>query len=191
MRLSQLLCVALLIGLAAMVAVADPADPTVIINQHNDPTCGTGVVCVADLGNFSLTIPAGQQTFSEILQYTGTNSVTSLDLLFVNPINPISCQSDIFAICSSLPEIFGGQPALLVIFSGSGPCQFNGVNNPPATCPGVINPGDALDFDVVGAFSQAQTVSFVPEPGTLLLVLAGLGPAIAFGSKRWGLRRSA
>jgi hypothetical protein len=190
MKLTQILSVAVLIGLTATVATASPVDPTVVINQHVDPTCGDGVVCVSDLSNFSLSVPAG--AFATILDYTGDTSVTELQLLFVNPQASISCQTDIFQLCSSLPEIVGGQPALLLLLTGSGPCESNGVNDPAAFCPGVINPGDSLDFAVLTpGFGQAQTVSFVPEPGTLVLLLGGLGPAIAFGKKHWGSKRSA
>jgi hypothetical protein len=188
MMLTRIACMALLIGLAATVAMASPVDPTVVINQHNDPACGDGVVCVSDLSNFSLSVPAG--AFATVLDYTGDTSVTELQLLFVNPQASISCQTDIFQLCSSLPEIVGGEPALLLLLTGAGPCESNGVNSPAAFCPGVINPGDSLDFAVLSpGFGQAQTVSFVPEPSTLLLFLGGLGPAIAIGRKRWGMKR--
>lgn len=189
MKVCRLACVALLVGLVATVTLASPVDPTVVINKHNDPSCGDGVVCVNNLSNFSLSVPAG--AFDAVLQYTGSNAVTELQLLFVNPQASISCQTDIFQLCSSLPETVGGQPALLLLLTGSGPCESNGGNNPAAFCPGVINPGDSLDFAVLApGFGHAQTVSFVPEPSTLVLLLGGLGPAIAFGKKRWGSKRA-
>ena len=59
----------------------------------------------------------------------------------------------------------------------SGPCR----NNTPAggDCPGFLSAGDTFGV-----------VLDPPEPASILLLLAGLIPALGFGTKRWALNRS-
>jgi hypothetical protein len=171
MKLAKVACVALLLALSAAVARADGADPTVVINHGPDPTvCPAGDVCVSDLSDASVSLPEGP--FSITIDYTGTAAISGLDMLFVNPGASISCQTDIFKTCSSLPEIVGGLPALLLELGGAGPCMSNG-DNPPTTCPGVISAGELLTLSSPQGFATPKTVSFVPEPGSLMLLLNG------------------
>jgi hypothetical protein len=195
MKVSFLLALMVLIGVSAVPAMADGSgstgDPTIIMNkQATDPPCvpTAGLVCVDSFSDLSLTVPAG--AFSLTLDYTGLTDVDEVEMLFVNPGASITCQTDIFQTCSSLPEVQNGLPALLLDLFGSGPCQSNGANNPAETCSGVIQTGDLITFSSPDGFSHSQVISFTPEPGTLLLLGSGLTLLGRFSRKR-GLKRPA
>lgn len=173
MKVYRWLLVGLFVALGAGIAKAQ-ADPTFKINQPpSDPTCdNVTVFCVSNLGNFSLSIPAGP--FSDTLVYTGSVDVFGLEILFPDGnLEGIAVQSNIFADVTSAPEIINGQLYELFSLTGSGPCQYNGVNNPPATCPGVITPNEQITFSSADN-TTAETIAFTPEPETLGLMAIGL-----------------
>ena len=194
MRFSRIIWLVILIGFSAVAAKADGAggDPTIAINMKGSGgDCPVGVVCFENANSFSVTLPAGAGA-SVTLEYTPldpSDVVAAIQLLFINPPS-ISCQTDIFAMCSSTPEVVNGQPALLLDLFGSGPCQSNGANNPPATCPGNITNGEQITLSSPDGFSSAETISFVPAPETNLLVLSGCVIFFLLGRKRLGAHLS-
>lgn len=173
MKVYRWLLVGLFVVLVAGIANAQ-GDPTFQINSKTDPTCdNVTVFCISNLGNASLTIPAGP--FSDTIVYTGQSQVDGLQLLFPDSaLVGIAVQSDIFANVTSAPELINGQLFILFSLTGSGPCNYNGVNNPPATCPGVITSGEAFTFSSPDGFSTPETIEFTPEPETLGLMAIGL-----------------
>lgn len=173
MKFYRWLIIALLALAGAGLASAQ-GDPTFQINTRPDPTCdNVTVFCISNLGAASLTIPAGP--FSDTIIYTGENQVNSLELLFPDPnLVGIAVQSNIFANVTSAPELLNNQLFLLFTLTGSGPCLYNGVNDPPATCSGVILSGDSITFSSPDGFSTPETIAFTPEPETLGLMAIGL-----------------
>jgi len=186
MKFYRWLMVAALAASFAGVAMADSGggDPTFQIQRPPiDPTCTptANLYCVSDLTNFQLTLPAG--AFSDTLVYTGSTAVTGLEILFPDSnLTMIAVQSNLFANVTSAPELINGQLFLLFTLTGSGPCQYNGVNNPPQTCPGVINPGDQFIFSSNDGFSSPTTIAFTPEPESFGLMAIGI---LAIVSRRF------
>ncbi|HTV57448.1 MAG TPA: PEP-CTERM sorting domain-containing protein [Verrucomicrobiae bacterium] len=182
MKLFRWLLVAAIIVVGAGIAKADGGDPTFKINDpDNTPTCDNiTVFCISNFSNSSLSIPAG--AFSDTLVYTGTSDVTALEILFSDTdLEGIAVQSNIFANVTSAPELLNNQLYELFTLSGSGPCMYNGVNDPPATCSGIISTGDVITFSTADGFATGQTITFTPEPETLGLMAIGL---IALLSRR-------
>lgn len=174
MKAYRWLIVGLFVVLGAGIAHAQ-ADPTFQVNKPpSDPTCdNVTVFCISNLGNASLTIPAGP--FSDTIVYTGSSQVYGLELLFPDSdLVGIAVQSNIFANVTSAPEIINGQLFLLFSLTGSGPCMYNGVNDPPATCSGVITTDEQITFSSPDGFSTPETIAFTPEPETLGLMAIGL-----------------
>jgi len=189
MRFSRMIWLVILIGFSAAVVKADGAgaDPTIVLNLKGvGGDCPAGVICFENPSSgFNVTLPAGANA-SLTLEYTPldpSDVVTSIELLFVNP-PAISCQTNVFATCSSTAEVVNGQPALLLNLSGAGPCMSNGVNNPAATCPGDIVNGEQITLSSPDGFSSPETISFVPAPETNLLVLSGCVIFFLLGRKR-------
>ena len=186
MKFYRWLVVAVLAASFAGVAMADSGggDPTFQINKPpTDPTCtpSANLYCVSNLSDFQLTLPAG--AFSDTLVYTGSTTVSGLEILFPDSNGvQIAVQSDIFANVTAAPELINGQLYLLYILTGSGPCMYNGVNNPPATCSGVINPGDQFVFSSPDGFTTPTTITFTPEPESLGLMAIGI---LAIVSRRF------
>jgi len=195
MRFTRVVLLVILIGFCAAVTNADGTgtDPTIVINQKGaGGDCPAGVVCFESASGFSVTLPAGANA-SVTLEYTPLDPgdvVSEIQLLFINP-PAITCQTDVFATCSSAVEIVNGQPALLLDLIGGGPCMSNGVNNPAATCPGDITNGEQITLSSPDGFAAAETVSFVPAPETNLLVLSGCVIFFLLGRKRLGAHLSA
>lgn len=160
---------------------ASGVDPTIIINNTpHDATDFNG-------GTLNTTIVNGTLNFL----YTGAVPLTSLTISFkITTFESFSCFSDIFVDCS-----IGFNPITDFIsfdFSGGpGTCLHN--NPPGGTCPGEILPdtGFSIAGSGFGANGQNVTISGTPEPGTLLLLLSGLGPVIGFSRRRWGSRSAA
>jgi hypothetical protein len=174
MKFWRVLAVVAVIAMGASVAKADE-DPTFKINKGGD------AVPVSDLSDFSVSIPDQQFSFS--FQYTGEATISELELLFVPvPGQSISIQSDIFASVSETVE----NGDLLFILTGSGPCMANGVNIPPADCVGFIGTGDIFTLSGPGFApgTPTQTLTFVPEPGAILLSITGLVMMLGVGIVR-------
>jgi hypothetical protein len=189
MKVSFLVALMVLIGFSAVPAMADGTnggDPTIIMGK-NDPPCGTATF--GDASNFTFTLAAGAGA-CENFDYTGVD-VKSLEMLIVSP-DAIECFTDIFQSCTAQPELVNGQLATLLNLFGAGPCLNNGANNPAETCIGDLGPNGVTGFTISSpdGFSGPQTISFTPEPGTLLLLGSGLTLLGRFSRKR-GLKRAA
>jgi hypothetical protein len=191
MKLSRLL---LVVAMAAMsmpmlsaVAKADGlADPRIIVDGPGDPAVYDGA------GPLDLTFSATGFDLGFIYQPDGSSpsdpSGPNLNSLVIDlsevPVGDVfQCNSDIWVECS-LGVIGVDQDGTLVyaisfddLFPGTntpgegGPCQ----NNTPAggTCPGFLAPEQTFDAALI-----------TPEPSTVLLLVGGLIPLVAFGRKR-------
>jgi hypothetical protein len=172
-RLSMwLLLMGLVAGMSAAVAKADgaPDDPDVTIHK-----CAVGTVC--DLGSFTGTsdqdpIIVTDADTTTNFEYVGTNPVgivyvqivpasESDDSYFEND-ETFGCEPGLAKTCNPVSPA-GPLPAVEFVFVGD---VVDGVVQP------FLNPGDILSVDVT------------PEPGTVLLLLAGLISVFAVSFKR-------
>ncbi len=184
MKLSRLLCVAILVAagvsVATAVAKADGVDPRVIVNSDGpDPVNYDGHGPLVETFN-----PAG---FSIDFIYTGTTPLTSLHLqLKDTPKGDIfECFSNVWATCtfdtensvvSTLSFDQDQTSTLNFFFSGAGPCQNDG--GAGGLCPGSLETGDTFGVTLD-----------TPEPSTILLLIAGMLPMFLLTRKRWAVQR--
>jgi hypothetical protein len=180
MKVSFLVALMVLIGFSAIPAMADGNDPTIVMKQ--DPqNCASETFNNA--GAFTFTLAAGAGACVNF-NYTGPD-VTSLDVLIQSP-DAIVCVTNIFQTCSDQPELVNGQLATLLDLFGAGSCNSNGQNAGQETCPGFLGPNGVTSFFIQSpdGFNNAVTVSFTPEPGTLLLLGSGLTILARLSRKR-------
>ncbi len=189
MKTSQICAYVLLLVVGSAIAFADGInDPKIIIqsaNAANIPleACTTG--CVKGL-NFTFGVPAGGTGKVFFTNESGVNwtSLTLIEQGHQIPAIDIKCQSGLFMSCTA-KDLKNGNVA--IVLSG-----IKGGNNPDNPDRGIRNgqsfsigfsclngcwPG-GLDF---GGHANAPAV---PEPGTIALMVTGLG-ALVSRRKLW------
>ncbi len=188
MKTSQICALALLLVVGSAMAFADGInDPKVIIHGVN----GTGIpVTCPEQGcmnvgmNFTFGVPAGG---TGTLFFTNTSGMNWTSLTLVEqghqvPAADISCNSELFMSCTA-KNLKNGNVA--IVLSG-----IKGGNNPDH---GILNGQSfSISFSCVGNHcwpgglnfgAHANTLS-VPEPGTIALLVTGLG-AIVSRRRMW------
>ena len=190
MKTSQICAMALLLVVGSVMAFADGIkDPQIIIHGAGGSGNGPQVVCppskCVGVGlNFSFSVPPSG---SGSLFFTNTSGAnwTSLALIEMGhavPASAIHCQSQFFTSCTATTLKNGNVEILL---SGT-----KGGDNPDQ---GILNGQSfAITFNCVNKncwpgglnFSGHANVTAVPEPGTIALMVTGLG-ALVSRRKTW------
>jgi hypothetical protein len=165
--------VAVALLVAATGALADSvADPKIIIR---DPACPGGG-CIQAQNNFSFQSPAGGTGVVFFTNASGNNWF-NLKLTEVGvPANLITCITDVWAKCTVSTAANG---VTTIFLSGLGP-------NFPGILAGqnfsIVFGCETGHCDPWPGNLQFTAVSNVPEPGTLALVLTGVGVIVR---RRW------
>ena len=190
MKISQICAFSLLFVLGSVMAFADGInDPKIIIqgvNGGSSPTLCPSKGCTNVGVNFSFTIPKSGSGFLFFTNASGKNW-TSLTLIETGvPANAISCAQTLFLSCSTKTLHDGSVEILL---SG-----IKGGQNPRK---GILN-GQSFEIGFAcvqgscwpGGLSVGGHAGTVPEPGTVALMVTGLG-AIVSRRKKWKSRLKA
>jgi hypothetical protein len=193
-RIMFLAVAALMIaGMSAVTAKAD--DPSIALNKFTDPPACDPTVDICFDGNaLDVPIPMGGGPFTDNFDYTGTTTITSIDLDFKGftevqtgfcSITPpsFSPTSNIFAtITTTITTVCNPQTG---IATADVSLLFSDGNLTPNTLFDIASP------DGFKADEQPASVSVAaPEPGSMILMGMGLIPVLGFGRKRWNLNRS-
>ena len=175
MKLSQFCAVVLVLLVGSVMSFADGIDPKIIVHSAGS---GTGAKCspglCTDVGlNFNFTAPASG---TGTLFFTNTSGVnwTSLKLIETVPVvaaADIKCASYLFKSCSvtTLPN---GSVEILLQGVKGGLNKDTGIRNGASF---------SIQFACVGSSCWPGGLSFgahansVPEPGTVALLITGLG----------------
>ena len=188
MKISRICACALLLVLGSLMAFADGIkDPKIIIQGVNSG--GTPLGCppqgCQNVGvNFSFNIPNSGKGFLFFTNASGKNW-TSLTLIEKGvPANAISCAQNFFTSCSTKTLKNG---SVEIILSG-----IKGGQNPRK---GILNGQSfGIGFACVqddcwtnGGTTMSAHAGTVPEPGTVALMVTGLG-AIVSRRKLWKSR---
>ena len=192
MKTSRILCLAIFVGLCSAMAMANGInDPKVIIHGVNSangvqPNCPQQGCTPVGL-NFSFSAP---KSGSGVLFFTNNSGQNWTSLALIEkgvPASAVSCVQNVFMSCSVTTLKNGATEILL---SG-----VRGGNNPHN---GIPNGGSfSLQFRCVEGGCWPGGLSFhghanmgtTPEPGTVALVVTGLG-AMFSRRKLWKSRRS-
>jgi len=187
MKLSRICAVAMLLVAGSMMVFGDGIkDPQIIIHGAgsggNAPLTCPPSKCVGVGLNFSFSVPPSG---SGSLFFTNTSGVnwTSLALIeqgHVVPASAIHCQSQFFTSCTSTTLKNGNVEILLSGTKGDNPDQ------------GILNGQSfAITFNCVNKNCWPGGLKFgghanmtVPEPGTIALMMTGLG-ALVSRRKTW------
>jgi hypothetical protein len=171
-KFTRVLGLALLMCCAAGIAKADGSDPTLTTNKFPDPSCTpappAGVTCFST-NNQSDPVFVGEGstvTPPENFLWDGPGDLTSLFVEFTFiPGEIYTCASNIYATCGTVAPSVNPETDLEFEFTGGGSI---------APCTIVNGTQDCEGF----------TAQFVPEPGSGLLLFAGIISLFALGRKR-------
>jgi hypothetical protein len=184
MKISQICAVALLFVVGSVMAFADGIkDPKIIIQGVNGGSTPLGCEKCRGVGvNFSFQIPNSGKGFLFFTNTSGKNW-TSLTLIENGkvPADAISCAQNFFTSCVTKTLKNG---SVEIILSG-----IKGGQNPRK---GILNGQSfGIGFACVqdncwtnGGTTMSAHAGTVPEPGTVALMVTGLG-AIISRRKRW------
>ncbi len=181
MKISQICALALLLVVGSAMAFADGInDPKIIIHGTN----GTGLPVVAcpsqgctDVGmDFSFTIPkSGKGT----LFFTNTSGQnwTSLKLIETGvPAADISCHSFLFTSCTT-KTLHNGSVEILLAGIKHGLNPATGIRNGQSFVIGFACVGTSCWTN--GGSTMSAQANSVPEPGTVALMVTGLGAMVS------------
>jgi hypothetical protein len=190
MKISQICAYALLLLVGSVMAFADGInDPKIIIQGVNGGatplSCHQGCQNVGV--NFSFTIPNSGKGFLFFTNTSGKNW-TSLTLIEKGvPANAISCTQSLFLSCTTKTLKDGSVEILLSGIKG-GQNPRNGILNGQSFDIGFACVGQSCWTN--GGSTMNGHAGTVPEPGTVALMVTGLG-AIVSRRKVWKSRRKA
>jgi len=188
MKISQICAVALLFVVGSVMAFADGInDPKIIIQGASATGSPEGCSKCVNVGlNFSFTIPESGKGFLYFTNASGKNW-TSLALIENGvPAIDISCQQSFFTSCSTK-----------TLENGSVEILLSGIRHGENPQKGILN-GQNFSIGFVcttscwtnGGSQVGATAGTVPEPGTVALMVTGLG-AIVSRRKLWKKRLQA
>ena len=170
MKFIRVLGLVLLMCCAAGIAKADGSDPTLTANKFPDPSCTPpplGVTCFSTNTQSDPVMVGEGSTVTppENFLWDGAGALTSLFVEFTFlPAEIYTCASNIYSTCGTVAPAVN--PATDLEF------EFTGGSIAPCTT--VDGTQDCQGF----------TAAFVPEPGSGLLLFAGLISVFALGRKR-------
>jgi hypothetical protein len=191
MKISQICALALLLVVGSAMAFADGInDPKIIVrgvNGGGSPmSCHQGCQSITGL-NFSFTIPKSGHGFLFFTNNSGKNW-TSLTLIEKGvPANAISCAQSLFLNCTTKTLKDGSVEILLSGIKG-GLNPRKGIKNGQSFDIGFACVGQSCWTN--GGSMMGGHAGTAPEPGTVALMVTGLG-AIVSRRKMWKGRRKA
>jgi hypothetical protein len=190
MKISRICAYALLLVVGSVMAFADGInDPKIIIQGVNGGatplSCRQGCQNVGV--NFSFTIPKSGKGFLFFTNTSGKNW-TSLTLIEKGvPANAISCTQSLFLSCTTKTLKDGSVEILLSGIKG-GQNPRNGILNGQSFDIGFACVGQSCWTN--GGSTMSGHAGTVPEPGTVALMVTGLG-ALVSRRKVWKSRLKA
>ena len=190
MKISQICAFALLLVVGSVMAFADGInDPKVIVQGVNGG--GSPLLCPAkgctDVGvNFSFTIPKSGKGFLYFTNTSGKNW-TSLTLIETGvPASAISCSQSLFLSCTT--KTVGDSVEIILKGIKGGQNARKGILNGQSFDIGFVCVGTSCWTN--GGTTMSAHAGTVPEPGTVALMVTGLG-AIISRRKLWKRRLKA
>jgi len=187
MKISQVCALLLLLGVGSVMAFADGInDPRIVI--HGVTGSGNSVnhcpQCVGVGLNFGFGVPSGGTGTLFFTNTSGQNwtSLTLIEQGHMVPAGAIKCNSYLFASCTAKNLSNGNVEILLA-----------GVKRSLNTDRGILNGQNfSISFSCVGKscwpggldFTARANAPTVPEPGTIALMMTGLG-ALVSRRKMW------
>jgi len=188
MKISQICAFALLLVVGSAMAFADGInDPKIIIQGANGGSIpeGCGPHGCQGVGvNFSFTIPKSGKGFLFFTNTSGKNW-TSLTLIETGvPANAISCTQTLFLSCTT-KTLKNGSVEILLSGIRGGNNPRNGIRNGQSFDIGFACVGQSCWTN--GGTTMSGHAGTAPEPGTVALMVTGLG-AIISRRKLWKRR---
>lgn len=182
MKISRITSLVLLSLLCTTLAFADTIkDPKIVIRGISGNSACPAGGCTPVGENFTFSVPASGHGTLFFTNASGKNW-TSLSLIETGvPAEAVSCAQSLFLSCSVhtlengsveilLAGVKGGNPRNGILAGANFAIGFSCVND--SCWPGGLN------------FTSHATASAAPEPGTVALMVTGLG-AIVSRRKRW------
>ncbi len=183
MKISQVFAVALLLAVGSVMAYADGIDPKIIVQGVGGagPTHCPPSGCVGVGLNFSFSVPQGGTGTLFFTNNSGVNwtSLTLIEKGDEVPAADIKCKSYLFASCTT--KTVNGNVEILLA-NGNGANKDSGIR---------AGQNFSISFSCVnkscwpgGLSFTGQANKVVPEPGTIALMMTGLG-ALVSRRKKW------